>query len=96
LINKDCGVRAGLYSPLNLKYEIIIIPKMSFSTGHNKTTSMVMNYILNLVLNGLKILDIGYGTGILSEKLGVVSIDAVDVDERCYENTKENSLLNKM
>ena len=39
---------------------------MSFSTGHNKTTSMVMNYILNLVLNGLKILDIGYGTGILS------------------------------
>ena len=98
LINKDCVVRADFHSSLNLKYEIIITPKMSFGTGHHETTSMVMNYILDLNLKNLKVLDIGCGTGILSilsEKKGALSIDAVDIDQWCYENTQENSRLNK-
>ena len=98
LINKDCVVRADFHSSLNLKYEIIITPKMSFGTGHHETTSMVMNYILDLNLKDLKVLDIGCGTGILSilsEKKGALSIDAVDIDQWCYENTQENSRLNK-
>ena len=98
LINKDCVVRADFHSSLNLKYEIIITPKMSFGTGHHETTSMVMNYILDLNLKNLKVLDIGCGTGILSilsEKKGALSIDAVDIDQWCYKNTQENSRLNK-
>ena len=98
LINKYCGVRANFHPPLNLKYELVITPKMSFGTGHHETTSMVMNYILNMNFNGLKVLDVGCGTGILSilsEKTGASSIDAIDVDKWCYENTIENSILNK-
>ncbi len=71
---------------------------MSFGTGHHETTSMVMNYILNMNFKGLKVLDVGCGTGILSilsEKTGASSIDAIDVDKWCYENTIENSILNK-
>ena len=98
LINKYCGVRANFHPPLNLKYELVITPKMSFGTGHHETTSMVMNYILNMNFKGLKVLDVGCGTGILSilsEKTGASSIDAIDVDKWCYENTIENSILNK-
>ena len=98
LINKYCGVRANFHPPLNLKYELVITPKMSFGTGHHETTSMVMNYILNMNFKGLKVLDVGCGTGILSilsEKNGASSIDAIDVDKWCYENTIENSILNK-
>jgi len=97
LINKDCIVRADFHPPLNLKYEIIITPKMSFGTGHHETTSMVMNHVLDLNLEGLKVLDMGCGTGILgilSEKKGAYSIDAVDIDRWCYESTLENSHLN--
>ena len=96
-INKDCVVRAGFHAPLGLKYEIIITPKMSFGTGHHETTSLVMNYILDLKLDDSIILDMGCGTGvlsILSEKKGAKHIDSIDIDQWSYENTKENSQLN--
>jgi ribosomal protein L11 methyltransferase len=97
LIAKNCVVRADFHSKFNLKYEIIITPKMSFGTGHHETTSMIMNYILDLNVGDLKVLDVGSGTGILSilsEKNGASIIDAVDIDKLCFENTKENIYLN--
>ena len=97
LIANNCVVRADFHSPFNLKYEIIITPKMSFGTGHHETTSMVMNYILDLNVDDLKVLDVGSGTGILSilsEKKGASIIDAVDIDQRCFENTRKNTYLN--
>ena len=97
IINKNCCVRADFHSPLNLKYEIIITPKMSFGTGHHETTSMVISYILKLDLNNLKVLDVGCGTGILSilsEKKEANLVDAIDIEKWCYENTLENLRLN--
>ncbi len=96
-INKDCGVRANFHSPLNLKYEIIITPKMSFGTGHHQTTSMMMKYIMENNFKDLKVLDVGCGTGILgilSEKVGASLVDAIDIEKWCYENTIENTKLN--
>ena len=96
-ISKDCVVRSEFHPTFNLKYEIIITPKMSFGTGHHETTLMVMNYILDLNLVSLKVLDVGCGTGILSilsEKRGAKAVDAFDTDRWCFENTRENSHLN--
>tara|TARA_B100001057_G_scaffold497769_1_gene602840 strand:+ start:3951 stop:4787 length:837 start_codon:yes stop_codon:yes gene_type:complete len=96
-IDKKCGVRAKFHTPMNLKHEIIITPKMSFGTGHHETTSMVLLYLLHLNLRNLEVLDVGSGTGILSilcEKKGAKSVDAIDIDSSCVKNTKENALLN--
>ena len=97
VINKNCCVRADFHPPLNLKYEIIITPKMSFGTGHHQTTSMMMKYIMENNFKDLKVLDVGCGTGILgilSEKVGASLVDAIDIEKWCYENTIENTKLN--
>ena len=96
-IADNCGVRAIFHKPMNLQYEILITPKMSFGTGHHETTSMMMSYLLEIDLKRLRVLDVGSGTGILailSEKRQAKYIDAIDIDSVCVENTKENSILN--
>ena len=96
-VGDNCGVRAVFHKPLNLEYEILITPKMSFGTGHHETTFMMMSYLLEVDLKGLRVLDVGSGTGILailSEKRSAKYVDAIDIDPVCVENTKENSKLN--
>jgi ribosomal protein L11 methyltransferase len=76
---------------------ITIDPKMSFGTGEHQTTKLVLQFLEENVINGIKVLDIGSGTGVLAiaaVKLGAKSAIAVDNDEWCYENGKENCGLN--
>jgi len=96
-INECCGVRAKFHESLNLKYEIIITPKMSFGTGHHETTAMMLSYLLEVDLKDSTVLDVGSGTGILailSEKRGAKLVDAIDIDIKCIKNIQENSKLN--
>ena len=96
-VNETCGVRAKFHESLNLKYEIIITPKLSFGTGHHETTAMMLSYLLEVDLKDLRVLDVGSGTGILailSEKRGAKLVDAIDIDFKCIENIQENSILN--
>ena len=51
---------------INCKYELIIIPKMSFGTGHHESTQLIIEYILDSNLTDLNVCDVGSGTGILS------------------------------
>ncbi|MBC9797059.1 50S ribosomal protein L11 methyltransferase [Sinomicrobium weinanense] len=88
-----CTVRAPFHAMPGTKYDIIIEPKMSFGTGHHETTHMMIQHLLKLDLKGKKVLDMGCGTGvlaILAEKLGAAGIDAIDIDNWCYENSLEN------
>jgi len=76
-----------------LKYDIVIEPKMSFGTGHHETTHMMVQHLLGIDIKNKKVLDMGCGTGILaifSEMKGAQSIDAIDIDTWCYENSLEN------
>ena len=87
------SVRAPFHENPNLKYDIVIEPKMSFGTGHHETTHMMIQHLLDLDLKGKKVLDMGCGTGILAilaEMKGANPIDAIDNDNWCYVNSLEN------
>lgn len=87
------SIRAPFHENPQLKYEIIIEPKMSFGTGHHETTHMMIQHLLALDLTDKKVLDMGCGTGILAifaEIKGAKPVDAIDIDEWCYTNSIEN------
>ena len=96
-VGEDCLVRANFPPPENLKYELVITPKMSFGTGHHETTRLMMTFLLEMDCRGKRFLDMGTGTGVLSvlaEKKGAIAVHAIDVEPWCVENAKENILLN--
>ena len=87
------SIRAPFHPNPNLKYDIIIEPKMSFGTGHHETTHMMVQHLLKLDLRDKKVLDMGCGTGILAifaEMKGASPTDAIDIDNWCYINSLEN------
>ena len=92
-VNGECALRAPFHPPFNMKYEIVIEPKMSFGTGHHETTFMMLQFILENDFSNKEVMDMGCGTAvlaILAEMKGAAKIDAVDIDEWCYENSVEN------
>ncbi|WP_144896647.1 50S ribosomal protein L11 methyltransferase [Lutibacter sp. Hel_I_33_5] len=92
------SIRAPFHENPNLKYDIVIEPKMSFGTGHHETTHMMVQHLLQIDVTDKKVLDMGCGTGILAifaEMRGANPIDAIDIDTWCYENSIENVARNK-
>ncbi len=93
-------IRAPFHAPAdNGALEVIIMPKMSFGTGHHATTCLVSSYLWDLELEGREGLDMGSGTGVLAivaAKRGATHVDAVDIDtwadENCRENTRTNGV----
>ncbi|MBS1494120.1 MAG: 50S ribosomal protein L11 methyltransferase [Bacteroidetes bacterium] len=75
------------------KILIEIDPKMSFGTGHNETTQIVLEMLCEyLDANDKTMLDYGAGTAVLSIaaiKLGVEHAVAIDIDVDSIENAKE-------
>lgn len=96
-VDGKCQVRAPFHQSTGMDYEIVIEPKMSFGTGHHETTHMMIRHLLKLDLTGKKTLDMGCGTGvlaILAEKRGAHPVDAIDIDNWCYQNSVENAARN--
>jgi len=92
-VDGQVSIRAPFHDNPNLRYDIIIEPKMSFGTGHHETTHMMIQHLIHLDLDNKKVLDMGCGTGILAifaEMKGAKPIDAIDIDSWCYENSIEN------
>ena len=98
VIGDKISVRATFHEARpDMKYEIVIDPKMAFGTGHHQTTSMILQLMLDENFAGKKVLDMGCGTGILAimaAKLNAGDITAIDYDPVCYESTIENAQLN--
>lgn len=79
------------------QYPMLIEPKMSFGTGHHQTTHMMIQWLLETPTEGLKVLDMGCGTGILgilAGMRGAAAIHGIDIDTWCIENTLENAQRN--
>ncbi|SKB80138.1 ribosomal protein L11 methyltransferase [Salegentibacter holothuriorum] len=93
LVDDICSVRAPFHPEPDVEYDIVIEPKMSFGTGHHATTHMMIQHILKNDWNDKAVLDMGCGTGvlaILASLKGAKFVDAIDIDNWCYQNTLEN------
>jgi ribosomal protein L11 methyltransferase len=70
---------------------------MAFGTGNHETTSLMMEHLSEINLEGQVVLDMGCGTGILgiyASMLGAESVTAIDIDNWSFEAAVENSRLN--
>ena len=94
VVDDFVAIRADFHEAIgDVKFEIVITPKMSFGTGHHATTFLMMQQMERLDFSGKSILDFGTGTGvlaILAEKLGAKKVVAIDNDKWSIENATEN------
>jgi ribosomal protein L11 methyltransferase len=94
----DVYIRAPFHERKEeVKYELVIEPKMSFGTGHHATTSLMVLEMLKTDFREKFVLDMGCGTSllaILASKLGATNILAIDIDDWAVENSRENCLRN--
>lgn len=94
LVDGFCWVRAPFHPHRDdVKYEIEIEPKMSFGTAHHATTYLMLSLLEQQNVQGMRVLDMGSGTGVLAvlaAKKGAAYVEAIDVDEWAYRNAQEN------
>ncbi len=98
LVDDLLFIRAPFHEKnLSFKHEIVIMPKMSFGTGHHQTTRLVCKEMFSVDFYNKRVLDMGCGTGILailSKKLGANEVIGIDIDEWSVENSVENCSVN--
>jgi ribosomal protein L11 methyltransferase len=71
--------------------ELVIDPQLAFGTGHHATTSMLIEWIEDLVGSGMSVLDVGTGTGILAMvalRCGAIRAVGLDCDPQAIEYAK--------
>ena len=91
-------IRAPFHDPAPAgEMEAVVLPRMSFGTGHHATTWLMSRAVLGLGVAGRTGLDMGSGTGVLAivaAKCGAAHVDAVDLDDWADGNCRENVAMN--
>lgn len=85
------------YEPAPGEIVIRLDPGMAFGTGKHPTTAMCVRELECIVGPGMRVLDVGTGSGILSvtaAKLGAGQVVAVDVDTVAVDVARENVDVN--
>jgi ribosomal protein L11 methyltransferase len=78
---------------------IILDPGMAFGTGLHPSTQLCLAAMEDVVRPGMRVLDAGCGSGILSiaaARLGASTVDAFDIDPIAVRATHENAGLNNL
>ena len=94
------SVRAPFHpKPAGVAFEVVIMPRMSFGTGHHHTTALMLETQLALAPEhtGARVLDMGCGTGILAifaAQLGAAEVVAIDTEPWTVENAADNATEN--
>ena len=96
-------IHDGRHLPSDLGHQtsdiisIEIDAHLAFGTGTHETTRMLCSTLLDMDLQGKRVLDCGCGTGILgicALKLGADSCVGYDIDEWSADNTRHNAVIN--
>ncbi|MBN1815544.1 MAG: 50S ribosomal protein L11 methyltransferase [Anaerolineae bacterium] len=85
------------YAPTPKDVVIDLDPGMAFGTGLHPTTQLCLETLEKLVRPGVRVLDLGTGSGILAiaaAKLGARSVTAVDNDPVAVKTARENATTN--
>lgn len=88
-----------LAEPTDGKIILEIDPGMSFGTGQHHTTRLCIEQISKHLNEGMEVLDMGCGSGILSIAsilLGAKKVVGIDIDENAVRIAKENAALNNI
>lgn len=78
---------------------VYIHARQAFGTGTHQTTRMVIATLLDMAMEGKRVLDCGCGTGILgivTSKLGAEEVVGYDIDEWSVENSQHNARQNSV
>jgi len=76
--------------------DLLIDPALAFGSGHHESTNMCLALLSELARTGMRALDVGCGSGILSiamKKLGA-KVSACDTDEQAVVATQQNAEKN--
>ncbi len=85
------------YTPKNDEVMLTLDPGMAFGTGVHPTTRLCLEQVEKLVKSGMRVLDVGTGSGILAlaaAKLGASSVYAIDNSSVAIESATANAALN--
>lgn len=98
VIENRCVIHSTFHTDVpKAEYDIVIDPQMAFGTGHHETTSSIIGELLDADLKGKSVLDMGCGTSILAilaSMRGADPVTAIDIDDWCVNNSRDNIQLN--
>lgn len=98
VVGGECVIHSSFHTDIpKCRYDIVIDPKMAFGTGHHSTTSLIIGRLLDMSLEGVSMVDMGTGTGILAilaAMRGASPVAAIEIDEFAYTNALENIRIN--
>jgi len=98
-IADDLIVRPTWIAPTEDRYQLVLEPKMAFGTGTHATTRSSLGIIRRNFKSGMRFLDMGCGSGILSilaDQMGASYIKAIDYDLAAIANCRENFEINQV
>ena len=85
------------YVPQPDEIVVTLDPGMAFGTGTHPTTRLCLAALEDAILPGMRVLDLGTGTGVLAiaaAKQGAASVLALDIDELAVDAARENVAAN--
>ncbi|MDE6287364.1 MAG: 50S ribosomal protein L11 methyltransferase [Muribaculaceae bacterium] len=98
VIGDRCVVHSSFHRDVpSTRYDIVIDPKMAFGTGHHATTSLILEQLLDMDLEGKSLIDMGTGTAILAilaALRGAKPVTGIEIDPFAHANAIENVALN--